>query len=347
MINLGINNYTMKPFRGTEQTSVPLSHQQVNFCGVTEEFSKRYIRTQQEIIDEFVKDPASDWIAGSLPQSWLAKISNLPKQEQKDIQKKVLLIFRSAIKHLKPYCAPKNSKEYNQNRADLENRRLKEASRFLTKGLRRFGILPETNSVNFKILKVNGTYTQRAYLLREKGKKPSLDKLFIKKFKKFKTDYYSDFNGQYAEIAHGLFVNKKVKSKYIGKFYWGDAKAGYMAEEYQTLPLHASKTVKFKEIYPTIEDFAKSLFKQTGIYMNELTRYGITAGEETSGGFKPYSKDHVIIGLLQAILKKHGLIHTDLHDLNAIIGSTEEHQPIVKLVDIGGLSEISKPSNTI
>lgn len=347
MINLGINNYTMKPFRGTEQNSVPLSHQQVTFCGVTEELSKRFIKTQKEIIDEFVKDPASDWIAGNLPKSWLAKINHLPKKEQKEIQEKVFLVFRSAIKHLKPYCAPKYSKEYNQHKAELENRRLKEASAILTRGLRKFGILPETNTVNFKILKVSGSYTQRAYLLSEKGKNPTLEKLFIKKFKKSKNDYSSDYNGQFAELAHGLFLNKKIKSKFMGNFYWGDAKAGYMAEEYQTLPQHASYIVKFKPYYDTIRSFAKDLLDKTGIYINELTRYGIVPGKKTSKGFKPYSKEHIITGLLQAILKKHGLYHNDLHNLNAIIGSTDDHKPIVKLVDIGGLTEISKPSNTI
>ena len=347
MINLGINNYTMKPFRGTEQNSVPLSHQQVTFCGVTEELSKRFIKTQKEIIDEFVKDPASDWIAGNLPKSWLAKINHLPKNQQKEIQEKVFLVFRSAIKHLKPYCAPKYSKEYNQHKAELENRRLKEASIFLTKGLRKFGILPETNTVSFKILKVNGSYTKRAYLLREKGKNPTLEKLFIKKFTKLKTDYFADFNGQFSEIAHGLYLNKKIKSKYMGKFYWGDTKTGYMAEEYQTLPQHASYIVKFKNYYPTMSSFFQELHSKTGIHINELTRYGVVPGKKTNKGFEPYSKEHIIIGLLQAILKKHGLFHNDLHNLNAIIGSTNDHKPIVKLVDIGGLSEISKPSNTI
>ncbi len=330
----------MKPFCGTEQNSVPHSYRTINFCGVTEELSKRFIKTQKEIIDEFVKDPESNWIAGSLPKGWLEKINRLPKKEQSEVQKKIFLIFRSAVKHLKPYCAPKGSKEFKQCRADLENKRLKEASEFLTKGLRKFGILSDTNSVNFKILKVSGSFTQRAYLLREKGKNPTLEKLFIKKFKKPKTDYSADYNGQFSEIAHGLYLNKKVKSKYMAKFYWGDTKTGYMATEYQTLPKNASPIVKLKKLYPTMHSFFQELHEQTGIQMNELTKYGVKSGKITPKGFQPYTKEHIITGLLQAILGKHGLYHNDLHNLNAIIGSTPKHKPIVKLVDIGGLSEI-------
>ena len=46
------------------------------------------------------------------------------------------------------------------------------------------------------------------------------------------------------------------------------------------------------------------------------------------------------------ILEKHGLFHNDLHNLNAIIGSNDRHKPVVKLIDVGGLSEINKLSHT-
>ena len=348
MLNLGNINYTMKPFCGNGcNNPAPHSYLEksnsVSFCGVTEELSKKFTKTQKEVIDEFVKDSASNWIAGNLPKGWLDKISYLPIEKQKEVQQEIFLLFRAAIKHLKPYCAPKGSPEYNQHRADLENKRLKEASQFLTKGLRKFGILPETNSVNFKRLKVQGSYTKRAYLLREKGKNPTLDKLFIKKFNdKYKRNGLdTNYNGPFSEIAHGLYLNKKLKSRFMCDIYWGDMEAGYMAAEYQTLPLKKSPVIKFKKTYASIKSFFDELYDKTNIKMNELTKYGIKAGKNTPDGFHPNSKEDIILGFLQAVLKSHGLYHNDLHNMNAIIGSTAKHKPIVKLVDVGGLSEIN------
>ena len=146
----------MKPFYGIGQNPIPYSYftknkgSKISFQGATEEFSKRFIKTQKEIIDEFVKDPQSNWIAGNLPENWLAKLNGKPQDEKNKIIKNIFMIFRSAIKHLKPYDAQLGSNEYKQVKADLENKRIKEASRFLTKGLRHFGILSEKNSVILK-----------------------------------------------------------------------------------------------------------------------------------------------------------------------------------------------------
>lgn len=353
MLNLGNINYTMKPFCGNGCNN-PAPHyyfdnsKKVSFTGVTEELSKKFTKTQKEVIDEFIKDPASNWVAGNLPQSWLNKINYLPTEKQKEVQQEIFMIFRAAIKHLKPYCASVKSPEYSKRKVDLENKRLKEASKFLTKGLRKFGILSEWNSVNFKRLKVSGAYTQRGYLLREKGKNVSLDKLFIKKFnnKDKLGGLDTNYNGRYSEIAHGLYLNKKIKSRFMGNFYWGDMKAGYMAEEYQTLPKGISPIVNFKKNYKNVRKFFDELYDTTNIKSNELMRYGIKVGKITPEGFQPESKENIIIKLLQKILEKHGLFHNDLHNLNAIIGSNDRHKPVVKLIDVGGLSEINKLSHT-
>lgn len=339
----------MKPFCGSGcNNPAPHSYfdksQNISFTGVTEELSKRFTKTQKEVIDEFIKDPASNWIAGNLPKGWLNRISYLPIDKQKEVQQEVFMVFRAAIKHLKPYCAKKGSPEFSQKKADLENKRLKEASNFLTKGLRKYGILPETNSVNFKRLKVGGAYTQRAYLLREKGKNPSLDKLFIKKYnKKHKQNGLdADFNGPFSEIAHGLYLNKKLKSRFMCDFYWADTKVGYMASEYQTLPQRQRPVLKFKKTYVKMKEFLDDLYDSTNIKTNELIRHGIKVGKITPDGFQPDTKENIIVGFLQSILAKHGLFHNDLHNQNAIIGSNEKHKPLVKLVDVGGLSEIIK-----
>ena len=339
----------MKPFYGIGQNPIPYSyyvdnnkqkHKQVAFKGVTEEFSKKFIRTQKEIIDEFIKDPKSNWIAGNLPESWLKKINCKNQDEKNKIIKNIFMIFRSAIKHLKPYDAQLGSNEYKQVKADLENKRIKEASRFLTKGLRHFGILSETNSVILKKLKVNGAYIKRGYVLKEKGNNPTLEKLFIKKFKRINPlSLECDRNGQYSEIAHGLFLNNNVPSEYITKFYWGDTKAGYMTSKYETTPRHISPIVNFKESYENIESFAKDFNEKTGIKLEDIIEQDIIPGTFMQNRFYPYSKETIILKFLQKILGNYGFHHSDLHNLNAIIGTSSKGKPIVKIVDIGGISK--------
>ena len=337
----------MKPFYGIGQNPIPYSYyadkkinsnNRIHFTGATEEFSKRFITTQKEIIDEFIKDPKSNWIAGSLPKSWLAKITGKSQKEKEKIINNIFMLFRSAIKHLKPYNAPINSKEYSQLKANLENKRIKEASEFLTKGLRHFGILPEGNSVNLKKLKVNGLYLQRGYVLKEKGKNPTLERLFIKKFKKIDPNSPEcNTDGQYAEIAHGLFINKNIPSNYITKFYWGDTKVGYMAIKYETAPKHSSPIVKFKKEYNNLEEFANDFYNKTGIELYEVIDQEIIPGKFVKNKFQPYSKEILILNFLQKILNQYGLRHDDLHNLNAIIGLTNDGKPIVKIIDIGGI----------
>ena len=339
----------MKPFYGIGQNPIPYSYyadkkinsnNRIHFTGATEEFSKRFITTQKEIIDEFIKDPKSNWIAGSLPKSWLAKITGKSQKEKEKIINNIFMLFRSAIKHLKPYDAPINSKEYSQLKANLENKRIKEASEFLTNGLRHFGILSENNSVNFKRLKVKGQYIKRGYVLKEKGKNPTLERLFIKKFKKINPlSLECNSNGQYSEIAHGLFLNKNVPSEYITEFYWGDTKAGYMATKYETAPKHSSPIVKFKQFYDSHKEFAEDFFNKTGIELSEVIDQDINIGKFVNNKFHPYSKETLILNFLQKILNQYGLRHNDLHNLNAIIGSTKDGKPIVKIIDIGGISK--------
>lgn len=338
-MNLGTQNYTIKPFCGNGyKNSVPHSYyKQPSFCGVTEELSKRFIRTQKEIIEEFAKDPKSKGIAGSLPPYWLAKLNGKTQAEKEEISNKIFQLFRAAIKHLKPYNAPQKSKQYNHNKVTLENIRRKEASRFLTKGLQHFGILSETNAVNFKKLKVRGSYTKGAYVLKEKGENPTLENLFIKIFKeKNKFSLLNDEHGKYAELAHGLYLTSILKSKNISKFYWGDTQAGYMAVEYVIPPKHVSPIVQLKKKYADIYQFATDFYRQTGITLKELQASGIHIGHQDEE-FIPHTKDDIIRGYLQSILQKVGLHHTDLHSQNAIIGSTKTGQPIIKIIDIGGI----------
>jgi len=304
--------------------------------GAADVFRKEFVRTQKEISDVFVSDPACDGIAGSLPKNWLARVNGNSKDEINENIQKVFHAFRAAIKHMRSYNAP--PKAYEVHRANLENKRIKEASAYLTKSLRHFGILDEDSSVNFKRLKVKGNYIDRGYVLKEKGKNPQLEKLFIKTFKHINPMYIdADFNGKYAETAHWLNINE-LNCKYISKFYWGDIKGNFIATEYETPPKFSSPIVQFKKTYKTLQEFAKDFVSQTGIEIPELISRGIRPGRTNSKGvFVPRSKTDILIEYLQSELDAAGLYHGDLHKDNAIIGTDENGKAIVKIIDIGGV----------
>ena len=339
VIDLGTTKkITMKQPFGTDSKSVPCFAPKIAFTGATDIFRKSFIETQDEIIKIFENDKFADGIAGKLPQNWLNKIQTTSKEEKDEIVKRIFLSFRAAIKHLKPYNTDTKSIKFSQKQADLENKRLKEASEFLTKALRHFGILEETNSVYFKRRKVRGKYINRGYLLAERGKAPSLERLFIKTFKKnLDNTIEANANGKYSELAHGLNLNE-LKCEYISKFYWGDVKAGYLATEYETPPKYSSPIVQFKKEYKDLLNFAVDFLDQTGINLMDIMKKGINPGKiNKRNRFEPANKEDLIIGFLQTTLNKAGLCHCDLHKDNAVIGTDKNGKAIVKIVDIGGV----------
>ena len=341
VINLGTTpNKTMKQPFGTDIKSVPCFVKTPAFTGVTDVFRKKFVTTQKEIIEIFENDKTSDGIAGTLPKNWLVRLHAQTREEKNNIEKKIFLTLRAAIRHLKPYNVNIKHKNYSQHKAELERKQIKESSEFLTKAFRHFGIIPETNSVYLKQRKVHGKYINRGYLLAERGKNPTLEKIFIKTFKKINPDLIEcNTNGKYAELAHGLNLNE-LKCDYISKVYWGDVKADYIATEYESPPRFSSPIVQFKKEYNNLLDFAMDFYKQTGIKLLELMKKGINPGKTThKNKFEPKHKDDLIVGFLQSILEKAGLCHCDLHKDNAIIGTDKSGKAIVKIVDIGGVTK--------
>ena len=338
MINLGITNLTMKQSVGTDVRAVPSCAKKISFTGATEVFKKNFLNTYEDILDVFAKNPQDDGVAGTLPTNWMARISSYPDDEKNIIIRKVYGAFRAAVKHFHPYNARKNSSSYSQHKANLENRRIKEASLFLTKALRHFGILPEGNSVIFKRRKVYGNYINRGYLLREKGQNPTLEKLFIKSFKPLNSlRYDANFNGKSAETAHWLYLNE-LNCKNISKIYWGDTKAAYIATEYETPPKYCSPIVQLKKSYNSLNDFGKDFERQTGLSLDDLLSRNIVPGRiNRKGRFEPKSKEDLIMGYLHTELNNAGLMHSDLHKDNAVIGTDKDGKPIVKIIDIGGV----------
>lgn len=313
--------------------------QKVSFMGTTEIFRRSFLQTQKEISDVFAKFPEDDGVAGALPANWLAKIAHKSPEEQKNIISKVFKAFRAAVKHFRPYNAPQRPKKlYSQHKANLENKRIKEASLFLTKALRHFGILSAENSVYFKRRKVYGNYINRGYVLKEKGNAPTLEKLFIKSFRKLNPKRPdANFNGKEAETAHWIYVNK-INCKNISKFYWGDVKGAYIATEYETPPKYSSPIVQLKKYYKSLDAFGVDFERQTGLSLNDLLSRGIKPGKINSKGlFVPKSKEDLIMGYLHTELNNVGLMHYDLHKDNAVIGTDKNGKPIVKIIDIGGL----------
>ena len=57
----------------------------LSFTGATDIFTKHFIETQKEIEEIFIKDPESNWIAGSLPAGWIKKLENYPADTKNEI----------------------------------------------------------------------------------------------------------------------------------------------------------------------------------------------------------------------------------------------------------------------
>ena len=149
----------------------------------------------------------------------------------------------------------------------------------------------------------------------------------------------NDSHGQYAELAHGLYANSEIKNNVIQRYYWGDTSQGYMATEYLVPPKHVSPIVKLKQIYSDAAEFAADFYRQTGLRLKDLHQYNVPYGNMDNKGFIPLDKATIINKYISSVLEKANLKHTDLHDQNAIIGSTRDGQPVLKLIDIGGVLE--------
>ncbi len=268
---------------------------QPQFSGLTRTLSKNYFATLEEIKDVFEKHPKSNGIAGSLPYSWIKNIRYSPKNYRDSAIKEVYATMRDI------FSAPGE---------------LKQKSKQLTEVLHKTGILPDTNIMIIKQRKLDGSTISGVFTIHEKGKNPSLDPVFIKKFKAPELiALRKDCDGLYPETALGLHFNKLMADRHIWKFFWSDVKAGYIASHYDSQPknikIPASLGISSDEADK--EKFFKKLMKITGDYTD-----------------------------IRKILAKYGFMHQDYHDENLVITRDKKGNLITKLIDIGSVVRLNK-----
>lgn len=265
------------------------------FSGLTRALSKSYFATFEEIKDVFEKHPKADGIAGSLPYSWIKNIQHQPKDFRDTVIKEVYAVMREI------FSAPDE---------------LKQKSKYLTDVLHKTGILPESSIMIIKKRKLDGSTISGVFTIHEKGKNPTLEPVFIKKFlapepKSFRKDY----NGLYPETALGLHFNKLMADRHIWKFFWSDVKAGYIASHYDAQPQNVKipRHLMLSSDEIDKENYFKKLMKITGDYTD-----------------------------IRKILAKYGFIHQDYHDENIVITRDKKGNLITRLIDLGRITRLNE-----
>ena len=267
-----------------------------NFTGATRTLRRNYFATAEEICDVFAKHPKSDGIAGSLPHSWIKNLISQPKEQRGEAIKSLYKLFRES---------------FGENNNDP-----KQLSERFTAVLRDLNIIPKENQIIIKKRKLDGSVLRGAYTIQERGKKKTLEPLFIKQFIEKKHSRNSD--GILAEIALGLHFHRLVRNEHILRPYFGDTIAKFMVSKYEITP----QNVKIPRPLTKSEMFTYGVVP----YLQNLRKI---TGDNTN---------------IQSILLKKGFYHKDLHDQNVLITKDKKGNLIVKLIDLGKIIKL-KPIN--
>lgn len=272
-----------------------IDNNQPQFKGLTRTLSRNYFASFEEIQDVFIKHPKANNIAGSLPYSWIKPVQNKPKEIRDNSIKQVYEVLREI---------------FGENiQSDVSAAKLKEKSRLLTKTMHKAGILPNENIMIIKKRKLDGSMISGVFTIHEKGKNPTLEKIFIKKFKnKIPRAYQRNDGGLYAETALGLHFNKLMADRHILKMFWADIDAGYIASRYEVQP----KNVKIPKPLLKCSDE-----REKQAYFKKLM--------SITGDFTDIRK----------ILAKYGFVHKDYHDENLVITRDKKGNLITRLIDLG------------
>ncbi len=273
----------------------------VHFNGLTSKLRKTNPKCMEDIRDMFIKYQKSDGIAGSLPSSWIERISSKSKDEKGSAIKTIYAKIREIVQNLGDNASSKNE--------------LKKASKELTETMRKTGFLPKTNSVFIQERKVFGGVMSKALTIHEYGKNPSLQKLFIKKYIPHEDLplVQAQNNGLLPELSLGLRMNYVHKNRHNLRIYWGDYAGNFMVSEY----LQPVKNVKIPTRW--------SLY---GCY---------NAWENFFEKLKKLTRDDKKIS---EILRNRGYIAFDLHDCNVMVCKDKKGLPVVKILDYGDILKL-------
>ena len=290
--------------------------------GITRKLSRNYYHSEQDIVKIFDMHSQKNGIAGQLPLSWLKKIDTNEKHKIINI---IYIEFAKSIK--------------------LAQNSLKTATKYLNNILHKYKILsPEQN---FNIIKKDtsgSVYTANGYILSGNG----TDSFFVKEFADLSDksprmyEIMTESNGKFVEIARALYLNNRIKDRHIMHTHWGDTKNGYMVSEYVKPLKDYTSPIEIKEKYNSEEALIDDLNKNYGFTSKEIKKYKVQIGYEYQGQFYSYPEDRIIYNYFSNILEKYGLKDYDLYcnPDNYIITGDEKGNPLLKLIDFGGITRL-------
>ena len=290
--------------------------------GITRKLSRNYYHSEPDIVKVFDAHPQKNGIAGQLPLSWLKNINTNEKR------KIVSIIYNEFAKSI-----------------NLAKISLQAASENLNYILHKYKILSPNQSYNIKKIDTSGScYTANGYILSGNG----IESYFIKEFADLSGNspriykIMTESNGKFVEVARALYLNNRIKDRHIMFTHWGDTKNGYMVSEY-VKPLKDFKSqIEIKEKYNSEEELINDLNRKYGFTMEEIKKYKVQTGYEYQNKFYSYPEDRIIYNYFSNMLGKYGLRDYDLYcnPYNYIITSDEKGNPLLKLIDFGGITRL-------
>ncbi len=293
--------------------------------GITRKLSRRYYHCEPDIVQIFDKHPQKKGIAGRLPASWIKPLNSSSAGNKRNIINRIYICIAETIK-----IANTNSKKAADN---------------LNSILKKYKILRPDQSYSIKKADTSGAvYTANGYILYGKN----IDSLFIKEFADLSGKdprhyrWMTEKNGKFVELARALHLNKQTNDRHIMHTYWGDTQNGYMVSEYVE-PLKEYKSpIEIKEFYNNENELIEDLRKKYGFTLREIKKYKVKTGYEYDNKFYSYPEDLIIYNYFSSMLEKYGLKHYDLqyNTDNYIITRDKNGNPLLKLIDFGGISKI-------
>lgn len=290
--------------------------------GITRKLSRNYYHCEADVVEIFNKHPHKNGLAGQLPISWIKKITPNKKQE---VIKEIYTQFAKSVELAK---------------INIEN-----AAQNINTILHKHKILSPEQSYNIIKVDTSGAvYTANGYILAGNN----TDSYFIKEFADLSSksprlyQLMTESNGKFVELARALNINNRIKDRHIMHTHWGDTKNGYMVSEY-VKPLKEYKSpVEIKEFYDSEKTLINDLYKKYGFTYEEIKKYKVQTGYEYENKFYSYPEDRIIYNYFSNLLEKYGLKDYDLqcNPDNYIITADKQGNPLLKLIDFGGITHI-------
>lgn len=290
--------------------------------GITRKLSRNYYHCEADVVEIFNKHLQKNGIAGQLPINWIRKVDRTKKHE---VIKEIYSQFAKTVELAK---------------TNIEN-----AAENINTVLRKHKILAPNQSYNIVKIDTSGAvYTANGYILSGNN----TDSYFIKEFSDLSSKsprlykLMTESNGKYVELARALNINNRIKDRHIMHTHWGDTKNGYMVSEY-VKPLKEYKSpIEIKEFYDSEKTLVNDLYKKYGFTYEEIKKYKVQTGYEYEDKFYSYPEDRIIYNYFSNMFEKYGLKDYDLHcnPDNYIITTDKKGNPLLKLIDFGGITHI-------